>query len=156
MNYFKLDRATVSCVVQMLEAAGWIVRSRGVPTRRIGRPTEMLWINSNAGLFLGLAFEANLIWMVAAGLDGKPRANLTFPNVPGARPVWPSNQTSCSKYSKSMRSGTRLVRHVGWGVPAPIDSDGRILPDPYFGAKDFAIIPKLQSLIQVPVLTRRP
>jgi predicted NBD/HSP70 family sugar kinase len=50
-----------------------------------------------------------------------------------------------------MRSGTRLVRHVGWGVPAPIDGDGRILPDPYFGAKDFAIIPKLQSVIQVPV-----
>ena len=37
----------------------------------------MLWIKSNAGLFLGLAFEADLIRMVAAGLDGKPRANLT-------------------------------------------------------------------------------
>ena len=36
-------------------------------------------------------------------------------------------------------------------MPAPIDGEGRILPDPYFGAKDFAIIPKLQSLIQVPV-----
>jgi hypothetical protein len=105
MNYFKLDRATVSCVVQMLEAAGWIVRSRGVPTRRIGRPTEVLWINSNAGLFLGLAFEANLIRMVAAGLDDKPRANLTFPNVPGRGQVGPQIKRVVRSILKACAAG---------------------------------------------------
>ena len=47
----RLDRATVSSVVQMLEAAGWVTRSKGQPTRRVGRPTDMLYINSSAGLF---------------------------------------------------------------------------------------------------------
>ena len=76
MDATQLVRTTVSSVIQMLEDAGWVTRAKGQPTRRVGRPTDMLYINSSAGLFLGIGLETDIIRLIAAGLDGLPRAHL--------------------------------------------------------------------------------
>ncbi|HEY0789757.1 MAG TPA: MarR family transcriptional regulator, partial [Chthoniobacterales bacterium] len=137
----QVDRATVSNVVQQLEAEGLIYRSKGPTGGRIGRPEDALHIHSNAGLFLGLAVEADTIRLIAAGLDGAPRARLTVPS------------SADSDYAVSqMRQGVRSilkecgpapgpVRGVGLGLPALIDLQGRLVFAPNLKWTNLALLP---------------
>lgn len=146
-----VDRATVSAVVQRLAADGLITRSKGASGGRIGRPEDALRINPDAGLFLGLAIEADTIRLIAANLDGMPRARLTVPS-----------STAIGHAISQMKRGVRWllaecgvapgpVRGAGLGLPALIDYQKRLVLAPNLRWTNLALLPELQGLIPTPV-----
>jgi len=146
-----VDRATVSAVVQRLAADGLVSRLKSSSSGRIGRPEDALHINPNAGLFLGLAVEADTIRLIAAGLDGAPRSRLTVPS-----------STAIGHAISQMKQGVRRilaecgaapgpVRGVGLGVPALIDYQKRLVLAPNLKWTNLALLPELQGLIPTPV-----
>jgi predicted NBD/HSP70 family sugar kinase len=147
----QVDRATVSNVVQQLEADGLVYRSKGTNNGRIGRPEDLLHIRPGAGLFLGLAVEADVIRFIAAGLDGVPRARLTVPSSTGIDHVVSQMRLGVRSILKECGLAPGPVRGVGLGLPALIDHQGHLIFAPNLKWTNLALLPELQGLIPTPV-----
>lgn len=67
-----IDRSTISTVVHQLESDGLLRRSRGKASYGMGRPEDVLHIEPEAGLLIGIAKALdNRLRLSAAQLDGR-------------------------------------------------------------------------------------
>jgi predicted NBD/HSP70 family sugar kinase len=116
----------------------------------------MLYINSSAGLFLGIGLETNVVRLIAAGLDGVPRAHLAVRSSLDLRRAARQIKQGVQKILRECGVDPKLVCHVGIGLPSLIDNNGRIMFAPNLRWTDLkwtdlAIVPELQSVVPAPV-----
>lgn len=146
-----IDRATVSAVVAQLERDGLIERSTKSIEGRVGRPEIALCISEDAGLLVGARMEPAAVRLMAASPAGTPVRTLqvagsTDPDV-AIEQLITGVETLVAECGRSLDA----VLGIGVGVPALMDSSGRLAFAPNLGWRDVEIRKPLEDRWSAPI-----
>lgn len=146
----RLDASTVSSVVAGLEAGGIVRRLGGRRSGQAGRPEALLRIDGAAGLLIGAAIETDHIRLIACGLDGERRAELTLDPAATVDAALEQLRHGVDRIVAGLGIGIGEVRGIGVGQHGLIDREGHLMLAPRMGWRDVPMGARLRALFPVP------
>jgi predicted NBD/HSP70 family sugar kinase len=147
----QLDGATVSTILQQLEAEGLVTRTALPRDGRAGRPESLLRINSDAGWLVGVELDSARIRFAAAGMDGVVRERLDMPGSARADHAVRRLKQGVARLLEQCHAAPDRLRGIGIGIPVLIDDAGRLVLAPNLRWRDPAIPARLRALFPAPV-----
>lgn len=146
----RLDVATISTIVTQLEAEGLVARSTLARAGR-GRPESRLRLRSESGVLLGVELDATSIRLLAAGMDGEPRARLALPGSTRADHALRRLKQGVVQVLERCGETPDRLRAIGIGIPVLIDDHGRLVLAPNLRWRDPEIPQRLRAMFPVPI-----
>lgn len=138
-----LDQATVSVIVNALEADGLLERTPRPSRGRVGRPQAALTISREAGILIGASLEPNVIHLIATTLAGDPLERCRLPGSRSVEGATERLEQGVALLGSRLGVPTGHLRGLGVGVPAIVDDGGRVLLAPNL---DWRQVPFLERL----------
>jgi predicted NBD/HSP70 family sugar kinase len=146
-----IDPATVSIIVNNLEAAGIVQRVADAPTGRAGRPISALSIDAEAGLLAGIGVEPDAIRITVATLDGIARNSIVVPGSHVLTEALTASWTGLGQMLKDFGASHAPLLGVGVGLPGLVTLDGKLVFAPNLGWRNIDFATPLTRHLKVPV-----
>lgn len=146
-----IDPATVSIIINTLEAEGIARRDVDAPTGRAGRPTTALSIDARAGYLAGIGLEPDAIRIALATIDGTRCADLVVPGSAEPEAALAAVCNGVTRIMRTLRAPRAMLLGVGVALPGLVSTPGRVVFAPNLGWRDLDFAAPLARRLKVPV-----
>lgn len=146
-----IDPATISIIINNLEADGVVRRDAEAPTGRAGRPTTALSLDARAGYLAGIGIEPDAIRVVLATIDGTCCADLLVSGSVEPETAIAAARGGIATVLRTLRAPRAALLGVGVAMPALVSTGGHIVFAPNIGWRDLDFAGGLAQKLKVPV-----
>lgn len=146
-----IDPATISIIINNLEAASIVRRVADAPTGRAGRPTSALSIDARAGYLAGIGIEPDAIRIGLATIDGARCADLVVPGSLDPDAALEAVRTGLAAVMRTARARRGALLGVGIALPGLVSLDGRVVFAPNLGWRDLDFVARLRQRLKCPI-----